>query len=229
MGSVVIKRNGILNVYNKTTAPTSTDDNADGYNVGSRWVDTTNDAHYVCVDSSVGAAIWIRSNPEKVLSLPAIAWLKTQSDPATKPKRTQTSTNKVNYWYVGFKDGNKERKATALRSLPSDWDLGTVEVQFVWTATAGTGTVVWGIRALALGNDDALDTAYGTQVTVSDALISTGDVHVTSAVTLTIGGTPASEDQIIWEVQRLTQDASDNFSDQAKLIEVRVVYSTSIS
>ena len=39
-------------------APTATDDSAAGYAVGSLWIDTTNDAAYICVDATAGAAVW---------------------------------------------------------------------------------------------------------------------------------------------------------------------------
>jgi hypothetical protein len=38
--------------------PTVNEDSADGYDVGSRWVDLTNDNEYVCLDNTTGAAIW---------------------------------------------------------------------------------------------------------------------------------------------------------------------------
>lgn len=52
-----------LNNYAATTSPAVTDDSGDGYSVGSRWVDTTNDRAYVCVDASVGAAVWVEITP----------------------------------------------------------------------------------------------------------------------------------------------------------------------
>jgi len=54
-----VKINTILfNKLDGTAAPTTGDDSADGYTVGSVWIDTTNDKFYVCVDSTIGAAVW---------------------------------------------------------------------------------------------------------------------------------------------------------------------------
>jgi hypothetical protein len=47
---------------NATLAPTTSDDSADGYSVGSLWINTTTDNIYICVDSTVGAAIWKQIN-----------------------------------------------------------------------------------------------------------------------------------------------------------------------
>lgn len=47
------------NNYAATGAPVVGDDSADGYTVGSRWIDTTNDRVYMAVDVTVGAAIWL--------------------------------------------------------------------------------------------------------------------------------------------------------------------------
>lgn len=41
-----------------TAAPTTGDDSGDGYSIGSRWLDTTNDKEYVALDVSVAAAVW---------------------------------------------------------------------------------------------------------------------------------------------------------------------------
>jgi hypothetical protein len=42
----------------KTTAPGVGDASVDGYAVGDRWIDETNDKEYVALDVSVGAAVW---------------------------------------------------------------------------------------------------------------------------------------------------------------------------
>ena len=43
-------------------APTVTDDDASDYSVGSKWINTTADDSYLCVDASTGAAVWNKIN-----------------------------------------------------------------------------------------------------------------------------------------------------------------------
>lgn len=45
---------------NATVAPTVTDDKDSGYSVGSHWIDVTLDNAYICVDATVGAAVWVK-------------------------------------------------------------------------------------------------------------------------------------------------------------------------
>ena len=57
----IIQNKGVevpLSVYDKTSAPSLSDDSTQGYSYGSVWVDVTNKQYYVCVDPSVGASIW---------------------------------------------------------------------------------------------------------------------------------------------------------------------------
>lgn len=53
----------VLDNLAATGAPTTGDDAADGYSITSRWYDTTSDREYVCLDATVGAAVWRLSTP----------------------------------------------------------------------------------------------------------------------------------------------------------------------
>lgn len=48
----------VLNKYDATVAPAVTDDSGDGYEVGSIWIDVSGDDAYICVDATLGAAVW---------------------------------------------------------------------------------------------------------------------------------------------------------------------------
>lgn len=67
-------------------APGVSDDSDDGYAVGSRWLDTTNDKEYVCTDASVGAAVWVGlvggdvSGPVSSTNLALARWDSTGGD-----------------------------------------------------------------------------------------------------------------------------------------------------
>jgi hypothetical protein len=85
--------------------------------------------------------------------------------------------------------------------------------------------VVWELRAVALSNDDALDTAWGTGQTSSDALIATNDVHIgPESSAITIAGTPAEGDLVFFQIRRNV--ASDNLPNDAKLIAIRLYVTT---
>lgn len=46
-----------------SVAPTVNEDSDDGYDVGSFWLDTTADDAYICLDATVGAAVWKKITP----------------------------------------------------------------------------------------------------------------------------------------------------------------------
>ena len=52
----------ILNNYTATTDPAAGDDGADGYSVGSEWINVTLDKSWKCVDATNGAAVWSQTN-----------------------------------------------------------------------------------------------------------------------------------------------------------------------
>lgn len=138
--------------------------------------------------------------------------------------QAETTTNKINYKVLDF-DQTTQEYAQFVWQPPRNWNNGTVKVTPYWTAASGTGGVVWSVAGGAYSNDDALDTALGTAQTSTDTLIATGDLHVgpqTSAIT--IAGTPADSDAVIFEVSRVTGDASDTLNADARLIGISIEY-----
>lgn len=75
----------------KTTAPTTTDSN---YNIGTMWVNTTNDKAYIIYDNTASAAVWKQIvTPEELSDLGAGDMLKSQF--ATNAKAEQGYVDKA--------------------------------------------------------------------------------------------------------------------------------------
>jgi len=135
----------------------------------------------------------------------------------------ETTTNKVMTRTLDFDAANIEYSQIMI-PMPKSWNEGTVTVQFIWTAGA-TGDVVWACQGVALSDDDALDTAFGTAQSVTDSVTAAGDL-MQSAFTsaITIAGTPAAEDTIVLQFYRDASNGSDTLAADAKLIGVRIKY-----
>ena len=140
--------------------------------------------------------------------------------------RSKHPTNHVNYYALDFPDSGIT-SAEVTVGMPSDWNAGTVTAQFYWTGIADTTTnaVVWGIEGRSYGDGDALEAAYGTQVTVSDANASTANQVRISAATgaVTITGATASE-VVQFRIQRLPADGSDTLGATARLLGVMITF-----
>lgn len=52
----------IKNNYSATSAPTGAHDSSAGYAIGSNWINISSGTAYICVDASIGAAVWTSSS-----------------------------------------------------------------------------------------------------------------------------------------------------------------------
>ena len=137
----------------------------------------------------------------------------------------ETASHDVMFDVLDF-DASTEEGATFCVSLPNRYGQGTVKAKFYWTTAAGSaGNVLWGIRGRANGDDDALDTAYGTEVTILDAWLAGVDCHISSATAaITISNTPAADDLLVFQVVRKAADGTDTFATDARLLGVKLQY-----
>lgn len=103
--------------------------------------------------------------------------------------------------------------------------LGTITAQFYWTASNGTGDAIWGMQCVAVSDNDTINTTYGTAQTVTDTLLATNKMHVTSATSaITIGGTPADGDAILCRGYRDAAAGGDTLNADAELLGVRMKF-----
>lgn len=52
-----------------TVAPAASDDSGLGYQIGSRWIDTSADAEYICLDATAAAAVWAETTVTLVTAI----------------------------------------------------------------------------------------------------------------------------------------------------------------
>lgn len=138
---------------------------------------------------------------------------------------SETTTNKIMLATLDF-DQSTDEFAQFMMPMPKSWNEGTLSAIFIWTASA-TGNVVWGIQAVAISNDDPVDAAFGTAVTVTDSVTASGDL-MESAETgaMTVGGSPAELDLVVFQVYRDADNGSDTLAADAKLIGLRLFITT---
>lgn len=140
----------------------------------------------------------------------------------------ETATNKVMLKTLDF-DTTTAEYAQFMINMPKSWNEGTVTAVFVWSHAATTTNfgVAWEIAAVAVSDDDALDVAFGTAVTVTDTGGTTNDCYISAETSaMTVGGTPAANDLVVFQVNRAPANGSDNMAIDARLHGVRLHYTT---
>lgn len=168
------------------------------------------------------------TSTKQTIFVPASAMTPRSANGCATLATTNGASNQPDIPYLAF-DGAATEYAGFMVWMPKGWDEGVVTAQFAWRRASGTGAanVVWGLRALAVGNSDSPAAAFGTGATVTSAAdTSTGDL-VLSAETAacTIGGSPAENDLVFFEVYRDAANGSDTLDAvDAWLSGVKILY-----
>ena len=126
-------------------------------------------------------------------------------------------------------DASTQEHAQFSVAMPKSWDEGTITAEFYWTTTGSdTDACIWGISGVAYANDNPMDVAFGTAVTVTDNILSAAKDVLVSAATgaVTIAGSPAAGEICYFEVFRDADDGSDTMGEDALLIGVKIIYTT---
>jgi hypothetical protein len=135
--------------------------------------------------------------------------------------------NGINLDYFAFDGGATEERVQFRMVMPEDWDRDTIKVRFFWGSATGSSTgdtVQWAIKAMSISDSDLLNASFESTQAVSDALLNDNgaDLQLSGAVELTIGGTPALGDMVIFEIFRDT--SADNMTEDAWLFGAQIQY-----
>ncbi|RDV06440.1 DUF2793 domain-containing protein [Sphingorhabdus pulchriflava] len=138
---------------------------------------------------------------------------------------SESPTNKIMLRTFDF-DSAADEFVQFFVPMPKRWNEGTLLAEFIWTAGT-TGDVVWAIQAIALSNDDPIDASWGAAQTVTDGVTAADDVMISARTgTITVGGSPADNDLVAFQIYRDADNGSDTLSADAKLIGIRLLITT---
>jgi len=169
---------------------------------------------------TLGTDVVLSGSWNQTVWIPASAMLEVTTNGAA-PGSFETTTNDVMIDTMDFDTATEEYSQFSIQ-MPLSWKHSTnnVNAKFVWSHPATTTNfgVVWGIAGVALSNNNALDTAWGTAVDISDVGGTTDYKYITSWTTnMTIAGTPAEEDTVHFRIRRNVGHGSDTMAEDARL------------
>lgn len=139
-----------------------------------------------------------------------------------------SSSNQPDIGSLDFDPGTIEYAQFAI-PMPKKWNAGTVTARFRWSHAATTTNfgVVWGIQAVAVGDDDTIAASYGTAQTVTDTGGTTNDLYISAETSaITVAGSPAKGDTVYFRVYRDATNGSDSMAIDARLMSVDVFVTT---
>ena len=125
-------------------------------------------------------------------------------------------------------DASTDEHAQFTVCFPKLWNEGTVTFQPFWTVTGtNTGTVAWGLSAVAFADSGDINTAFGTNV-VTTAKAHSGtsndlDVSAESGA-VTIAGSPSTDEMVFFQIMR--DVSADNQSGDARLLGIKLLFTT---
>lgn len=125
-----------------------------------------------------------------------------------------TSANQPDVQTLNFHQSTQQHAQFAI-PLPKRWNRGTITARFRWSHAATTTNFgcVWGIQAVAVSDNEAINQAYGTAVEVTDTGGTANRLYVSSETSaLTVAGTPADGDTVFFRVYRKAADAADTLA-----------------
>ena len=208
--------------HEATINPTVNDDSADGYNIGTIWVNTSAQTSYICASDTVGAAVWNRLDAgtsgtgEKYLWVDIAGGIRTSATTGTV-----ASTNSP---VIQF-DGTNNSVSRWSFSVPDDWQAGTnMTIDVYWSPSDGTaGNVAFGLNYASFA--DGATIAGGSFTSLSNTVAAPGVTLQlgTSSFTLNSANLGASR-MVDITLNRDPANVSDTYGGNANIHMIRIRY-----
>jgi len=158
------------------------------------------------------------------IPLPACVWRKPTTNGAAYDN-TETSTNDIPIegWLA---DATTEEAIWTSMVMPKSVNASsTVAFNVHWTAASGSGTFIAKIACVAIGDNEAHDTAVGTAQTCTDTLQTAGRNHISPTCSAVTPGNTWAQGKMLYI--KLSRDvANDTLGVDAKITHVSMFVTT---
>jgi len=164
---------------------------------------------------------------KETIWIPASAMYGSETNGADA-QQVETTATRPDLKVLDFDASTAEYAQFAI-AMPKSWNLGTVTFQAWWSpGNTNTGNCIFGLQGVSCSDSDTADVVFGTAQEVTDAGIGTvEDVQVTSeSSAMTIAGSPADNDLTFFQVYRDAADGSDTFTGDARLLGIKLYFTT---
>jgi len=172
-----------------------------------------------------GAAIKVAG--KETIWVPAAAMYGATTNPADA-QQVETTATRPDMKVLDF-DASTDEFAQFSIAMPKSWNEGTITYQVYWTpGSTNTGDCIFGLQAVACADNDTIDVAYGTAVTVTDAGIGTVEDQQISSESgaVTVAGSPAAGELTYFQLFRDANAGGDTFSADARVLGIKIFFTT---
>jgi hypothetical protein len=178
--------------------------------------------------NKLASAGTLKQAGKETIWVPANAMTPTESNGCADIAKVETTAGRPDLNVLDF-DASSDEHAQFSVAFPKQWNLGTITFQCFWTSTAtDTDGVSFGLQGVGMGDNETQDAAYGTAIVVDDACQGAAEeLYVTAeSGAVTIAGTPADNDLTYFRIFRDVSDANDTAAEDARLIGVKIFFTT---
>jgi len=181
------------------------------------------------VVQSNGSALAVTG--KQTIWVPATAMYATTTNGCADIDQTELTAGQPELKTLDF-DPSSDENAQFTIAFPKAWDPSQlIMYQVFWTANStNTGDCIWNLKGVGIADNDAIDTAFGTAVAITDAHSGTAnDLNVTAqSGSVTIAGSPAADEDVFFNISRDANDGSDTFTGDAKLLGIKIFFATNL-
>ena len=164
---------------------------------------------------------------KETIWVPSVAMYPNTTNPA-EAAQVELTAGQPELKVLDF-DASTDEFAQFAVAFPKSWNEGTVTFQpFFTSAGTNTGNCIWTLAGVAVSDNGAIDTAFGTAVSVTKAHSGTAnDLDVGSeSSAITIAGTPAAGDEVFFQISRDADNGSDTLTGDARLLGIKLHFTT---